>query len=189
MTQNIEITKALIKLQGILKNPSKSAENPFYKSKYTPLDQLINHIKPSLSDCGLTLVQHPVGENGQIGITTILMHESGESIERLFSTIIPKNDPQSIGSAITYFRRYAIQAILNISSEDDDDANTHTDNKASKPEPMTDDQREEIKCLLADTDSDEAKFFDFLGVTGFDAMTQTHFTKAVNALNKKRGQK
>lgn len=61
--------------------------------------------------------------------------------------------------------------------------------REAKPEPMTDDQREEIKCLLADTDSDEAKFFDFLGVTGFDAMTQTHFTKAVNALNKKRGQK
>lgn len=136
-----ELAAALSKFQGEVKNPSNTATNPFFKSKYAPLNDVLNVVRPILSKNGLSIVQAPSGDGENIIVTTTLLHNSGEWIE--FPDLILRADKptaQGAGSAITYARRYAISAILGISSEDDDDGNIAEtkqenikDEKQSKP--------------------------------------------------------
>lgn len=113
-----------------MKPLKKDADNPFFKSSYVTLDNILSAIKEPLKEAGLTFVQIPVGE----GLRTILIDiESGESLEGTFTLMPAKNDPQGQGSAITYARRYALSAILGLSTEEDDDGN-----KASTPEKPSD---------------------------------------------------
>ena len=125
------LAKALSQFQSEVQNPKNSALNPFFKSKYAPLSEVLNVVRPLLSKNGLTVVQCPSSDTTtqDIVIITMLLHESGEWIESdpLFLKM-DKPTPQGAGSAITYGRRYALSSILGISSEDDDDGNI-----ASKP--------------------------------------------------------
>lgn len=115
---------ALAKFQGEVSNPSNTATNPFFKSKYAPLETVLNTVRPILSKHGLSVVQAPSTEGNNITIATTLIHESGEYMEfPPLSLKMDKVTAQGAGSAITYARRYAISAILGISSEDDDDGN------------------------------------------------------------------
>lgn len=119
-----ELATALAKFQGEVKNPANTAENPFFKSKYAPLDEILNLVRPTLSKHGLSIVQIPVMSEGMVGVSTTLLHSSGEWIETLPILLkLDKQSAQGAGSAITYARRYALSAILGISSEDDDDGN------------------------------------------------------------------
>lgn len=118
------LAKSLCKFQNEVTNPKNTALNPFYKSKYSPLSDVLNLVRPILSKYGLSILQSPSGNATDIVITTFLLHESGEWIE--FEPLllrVEKPTPQGVGSAISYGRRYALSAILGISSEDDDDAN------------------------------------------------------------------
>jgi len=124
------LAKALAEFQGEVLNPKNSADNPFFKSKYAPLSEVINTVKPIMAKQGLSVLQSPSGDGERIIITTLLMHSSGEWIEG--DPLILKADKitaQGAGSAITYGRRYALSAILGIASEEDDDANHATGNK------------------------------------------------------------
>ena len=124
-----QIFEALVKAQEELKNSFKSATNPHFKSKYAPLDEIINGIKPVLAKHGLAITQDVSGDGDRVTVSTLIMHESGEWIEQTGLTIKPaKTDAQGTCGAVTYARRYALQAALNISSDDDDDGN-----EASKP--------------------------------------------------------
>jgi len=128
------LAKALVGFQSEVKNPANTANNPFFKSKYAPLPEILNDVRPLLSKHGLSLLQAPSGDGDKIVITTLLMHESGEWIETC--PLILKADKataQGAGSAITYGRRYALSAILGISSEDDDDGNQATKTADKKP--------------------------------------------------------
>lgn len=123
MTRSPEIgnlAKALIKFQKEVKPVKKESENPYFKSKYADLASIIDTIKEPLAKNGLGYTQFPIGE---FGLTTILMHESGEWIEETFTLRPVDAKPQSVGSAITYARRYALGAILGIATEEDDDGN------------------------------------------------------------------
>lgn len=115
---------ALAKFQREVNNPSNTATNPFFKSKYAPLNDVLNTVRPILSKHGLSVVQAPSTEGNNITIATTLIHESGEYMEfPELSLKMDKVTAQGAGSAITYARRYALSAILGISSEDDDDGN------------------------------------------------------------------
>ncbi len=99
----------------------KDATNPFFKSKYASLSNILDVIDTPLQECGLAYSQFPTGEHG---LSTILMHsESGEWMESTYTMKPAKDDPQGIGSAITYQRRYALAAVLGLNIDDDDDAN------------------------------------------------------------------
>ena len=122
---------ALSKFQSEVKNPPNTANNPFFKSKYAPLSDVLNITRPILSKYGLSIVQAPSTNGENIVITTLLLHESGEWLEpEPLSLKMDKVTAQGAGSAITYARRYALSAILGISSEDDGDGNqSNTDKK------------------------------------------------------------
>jgi hypothetical protein len=119
-----EIAKALSAFQGEIKNPANTAYNPFFRSKYAPLPDILNLVRPNMAKHGLSIIQQPSGGGENISVTTILLHNSGEYIELDPLVLrVDKVTAQGIGSAITYGRRYALAALLGISSEDDDDGN------------------------------------------------------------------
>lgn len=115
---------------------AKDATNPFYKSKYFDINSLIATIKPILNEVGLTILQ-PLGvTEGKSVLTTIILDsESGDQLASS-AVILPDNlDPQKMGSAITYYRRYSLQSMLLLEAEDDD-ANS-TVKQAAKPVSKT----------------------------------------------------
>jgi len=118
------IAGALLLFQNKVGAVKKDAVNPFFKSKYASLNTIIEHINLPLSECGLSYAQFP----DESGLTTILMHsESGEYLQSTYLMPVAKqNDPQAVGSAITYARRYALGAILGLAIDEDDDANAAT---------------------------------------------------------------
>lgn len=123
MTHSPELTNlaaALVKVQGAVENPHKTSVNPHYKSTYADLTEIINTIRPVLSENGIAVVQSPGMQNGNAFVETILIHKSGEWIRGRASSPLPKNDPQGVGSAITYLRRYSLAGLLGLGQEDDD---------------------------------------------------------------------
>ena len=111
---------AMSRAQNAMSGAAKSKNNPFFKSKYADLSSVIEAVKVPFADNGLSFVQFPIEEGGRIGIETILMHESGEWLSNSFTVQLTKQDAQGAGSAITYCRRYGLQAVVGIPSEDDD---------------------------------------------------------------------
>lgn len=129
-----DLAIALAAAQRELKNPYNTADNPFFKSKYAPLPDVLNEIRPVLAKYGLSLIQSPAVSEKGIGVETLLLHKSGQHIAFDPYFLTPaKNDPQTAGGAITYARRYALNAILGIAGEEDDDGNTASGNSTKKP--------------------------------------------------------
>lgn len=127
------IAKALATFHEHMKPVGKDRANPFYKSKYATLDNILEEIKEPLKKANLTFAQMPM-EGGKLK-TLLLEVESGESIESTMDILITKSDPQAQGSAITYARRYALSAILGIATDEDDDGNAAT--PQAKPQQPT----------------------------------------------------
>ena len=132
-----KLAPALVKAQAAMAGATKSAANPFFKSKYANLEEVIRVVKEPFAANGLSFVQFPISGEGTAGVETIILHESGEFISNEFLLKCSKADPQGMGSAITYARRYGLQSACGIPSEDDDG------NAASVP--MT--QKEAIEKL------------------------------------------
>lgn len=105
---------------GEMSNGIKNADNPFFKSKYTPLDVVLDIIRPALAAHGLFLIQAP----GKIGEEAVLVgriiHKSGQWIQNIISLKEMKEGPQPFGSVTTYLRRYQGMALCGIAAEDDD---------------------------------------------------------------------
>lgn len=115
---------ALLEFQKEVTNPIKSATNTFLKgAKYAPLPDILQLVRPLLSTHGLVIVQDSCsGENNSVVINCTLFHSSGEWMEFDPLELTPvKTDPQSIGSTISYGRRYKLQTVLNIAADEDDD--------------------------------------------------------------------
>jgi hypothetical protein len=115
-----ELATALNKFQAECSGAKKDADNPFFGSKYANLEAVINCAKSALDNNGLAVSQFPIMDQGYCGVETILMHSSGEWISNKLLLACKKQDPQAMGSAITYARRYSYQSVLGIPSEDDD---------------------------------------------------------------------
>ena len=129
-----ELNKALANFHKELKQPMKDANNPFFKSKYVPLENVVEAIDDVAPKFGLTYSQYPVTtDDGKVGISTVLLHERGEFIEYPPATTKPdKNTPQGVGSALTYMRRYSLSAVFGITSDQDDDGNEASGNTKAK---------------------------------------------------------
>jgi hypothetical protein len=148
-----ELAKALSKAQADMSGAKKSSNNPFFKSKYADLKEVIECVKEPFADNGLSFVQFPISNDGFAGVETVIMHSSGEWISNEYMLKVSKNDPQGIGSAITYARRYALQAACGVPSEDDDGESamgrTSKQKKAPEPKPEPKQTKTEAIELLA----------------------------------------
>lgn len=123
------LAEALSKAQGEMIGAKKDSANPYFKSKYADLASIWDACRAPLSKNNLSIIQIPQ-ENG---IETILAHSSGEWIKGFLEIKPVKEDPQAIGSAITYARRYALAAMVGIAPEDDD-GNAATGKQESEKE-------------------------------------------------------
>lgn len=125
-----KIFPALIKAQSEMGSAKKTTTNPFFKSKYADLSELIEVSKDVLTANGLGIIQSPGGDGVKITVTARIIHVSGQWVQDTITLTATKNDPQQAGSAITYARRYQLAALFNIAQEDDDG------NKASENQEL-----------------------------------------------------
>ena len=116
-----QFAKAFIEAQKEMGNATKESANPFFKSKYADLNSIREACLPALNKHGIAVLQPIVQVEGKNYVKTLLLHESGESMECLTEIIFAKqNDAQAQGSGITYARRYGLQSLVNVGAEDDD---------------------------------------------------------------------
>jgi hypothetical protein len=114
------LATALAAAQGEIENASKNAANPHFKSRYADLAEILNTARPVLARHGLSVVQSPGYADGLVSVTTMLLHSSGEWLRDTVRAPAQKADPQGVGSATTYLRRYSLAALVGIAQEDDD---------------------------------------------------------------------
>ena len=126
----MSIYKKLLEVQKEVGAISKDSKNPFFKSKYFDINQLIEHVQPVLNKHGLVLTQ-PI-QDGNVS-SVINDVDSKEGVNMIVSSLpLPQlTDPQKLGSCITYYRRYTLASLLGLQAEDDD-ANLAS-KKPSKP--------------------------------------------------------
>ena len=125
-----EIAVALHKFHGLMGKVGKDAVNPHFKNKYASLSNIIEATTPHLNAVGLSIIQLPC----ESGLETMLLHTSGEYISSV--SLTPCKDasnPQALGSALTYARRYALGAVLSLNIDEDDDAQRATVAPAAQP--------------------------------------------------------
>lgn len=116
-----KLASALVKAQSEMGNAVKDSKNPFFKSKYADLNSVREACMPALNKHGISIIQPTSVIEGKLYVETMLLHESGEFLSGLYEVVVAKqNDPQALGAAISYSRRYGLQSLVNIGAEDDD---------------------------------------------------------------------
>jgi hypothetical protein len=183
-----ELAKALCNAQGQMGGVVKDSSNPFFKSKYADITSVIKAIKQPFSDNGLSYTQFPISNEHGVGVSTRLMHVSGQYLEMEYTLPTVKKDPQSSGSAITYARRYALQSIAGIPVADDDAeaAMLRGDENKSEVKTISDKQIITIEKLLDETKSDRFKFLSWFKVGDIKDILANDYKRVVTALESKK---
>lgn len=190
----VEINKAMVAFRKEVKQPLKDKNNPFFKTKYVPLENVVEAIDEAATPHGLSYTQWALNDSeGRVGVATMLMHESGEYIEYdpVFMNA-EKNTPQGAGSLISYLKRYSLSAIFGITSDQDDDGNVASGNQ-SKTAPKASSKRvgvlkqevlnfvELMKSLNKDVTQQQVE--QRFGIQNYTSMTEQ---QAVNIINNMR---
>lgn len=149
-----KLAEALSKAQSSMTEAKEDSKNPFFKSNYADLTSIWRACKDSLSTNGLAISQVTGFMEGQLFLVTTLVHSSGEWMKGYHPLYLAKQDPQAVGSAISYARRYALAAIVGVCKVgEDDDAEKAQDRKAPK-EAISDEQvKQLIKAVGTDTEA------------------------------------
>ena len=145
----VKITASFLKAQKKIESVIKDKTNPYFKSKYADLTGVIDACKDKLNSEGIAILQPIDGMN----VETILIHESGEWFSSL-TPIVSKeaNNPQMLGSAITYAKRYGLQSMVLLPADDDDGQSASKEVKAEPKKAkvmITEFQMKKIHALLA----------------------------------------
>ena len=118
-----KLSEALVVAQSQMRHAKMDRVNPHYKNRYATLASVIDACKPALNAVGIAVVQEVESNSdaGTVGVRTVL-HFRGEMLDcGLLTLKAVQNNPQQIGSALTYARRYALAAAIGIASDEDDD--------------------------------------------------------------------
>lgn len=118
--ENKELFQALTIARAKVVQPKKDKANPYFGSKYVPLEAVVDCVEKAVEGTGLSFLQDIEANE----LSTVIFHENGQWASLGAVELKPtKNDPQQLGSAITYARRYSLSTVFGITSEEDDDAN------------------------------------------------------------------
>lgn len=205
-----EISIALAKFNAEMPRVEKDATNPHFRNRYASLDNIIEEVKPLLAKHGLSFLQMAGGDGERLTMTTLLMHTSGEWIESEPLVMRPtKNDPQGMGSASTYARRYSLSAFLGIATGEDDDGNdasqpvqstqtrdntqtyqnrsqSNTGQSGATSNAITSGQIGMIKKLKLEKQMSDETYYDMLktnyGVTSGKDLTKSQASKVIEFL-------
>jgi hypothetical protein len=179
-----ELAAAMAKAQAEMGGAVKDSANPFFKSKYADLTSVVKAIKEPFANNGLSYTQFPCAADGCVGVTTRLMHSSGQWLESSYMLPMVKQDPQAAGSTITYARRYALQAMAGIPTADDDAESAML--RGAEKQVITQQQGVQVLDLIELTGSDLEAFCRFIGAPAVDQMTADQLPKAMRLLKDKQ---
>ena len=191
MTDHSSLAEALVAAQADMPAVERDGKNPHFKSAFTTLDHLLAKVRPVLNAHGLAVVQMPDHLDGRPALTTTLMHTSGEKVESTTPLLLPKNDPQGQGSALTYAKRYALAAALGISDQADDDGNAGTA-AVQEQAPISAQRVKELVELWRQTDiQGDALALEFgaAGANSPEADTKDARAKAFKSLTNEQADK
>ncbi len=155
------LAAALLAAQSEMEQPKKTATNPHFKSKFAPLDECVRVALAALNKHGIAVMQPTVStDDGRVGVRTLLL---GHGEEMVAGELLgnPPDDPQKVGSWLTYFRRYALSSAIMLAAEEDNDAQA-AQPPASKPSAKsgaksTQKQQQLIHVLAGKLDWDDDK--------------------------------
>jgi len=154
MNQSVTIgalALALSKAQGEIKGAVKDSANPFFKAKFADLSSVRDACQEALTKYGIAYVQSPSAEGAKVSITTLLCHESGEWVSGTITATGKDESAQSVGSVITYLRRYALASMAGVAPEDDDGESAQPRGQF-KPSPQTAKSQQIINAVTASED-------------------------------------
>jgi len=153
-----ELAIALNLAQAQMGAAKKNAANPFFKSNYSNLEEVIACVKQPFAENGLSFVQLPISSEERAGVETIILHKSGQWLSGSFMLKCSKLDPQGMASAISYARRYGLQSAVGLPSSDDDG------NAASAKKPLMTAKDAASKLETAKTVDDLVKVWNSLPI-------------------------
>lgn len=176
-----ELYTSLAKFNQEVDKIAKDANNPMFRNNYATVDQIITEIRPILAKHGLSVIQIPMNLNlnngGEwVGVKTILIHESGQTLEsepfylKAQAQKVDKNTgetsitPQSLGSAITYARRYSLTSFLCLATGQDDDGNIASGHKQTQMQTqrqgsISEAQMKRLYAMTRQADTNEKDLF------------------------------
>ena len=184
-----ELATALAKAQGAMEGALKDSSNPFFKSKYADLASVWSACRKALTDNGLSVVQLTSSVDtspDSIEVTTQLCHASGQWIRSSLTMKPVKNDPQSVGSLLTYMRRYGLSAMVGIAPKDDDDGNAAS-GKTEEVKVISPSEATTINETVKAKGVDVAKFLKYMNCESIESIPADKFKVALNALRSAKG--
>jgi len=187
-----ELATALSKAQAEIQPALKDSVNPFFKSKYADLASVWSACKDPLTKNGLSVLQMMDYKDGQLVLLTTLAHASGQWVRSCLPVLSAKQDAQSIGSAITYMRRYSLAALVGVTTDEDDDGNAATYTQPVPPAAtfkkpaaapakgiITTGQATELELLLDQCEdgfrSNVKDYLKKLGLTSFENLPKENY--------------
>jgi len=189
-----DLFTALAKAQAEMQTAELSASNPFFKTRYADLAAIVKASRPALTKHGFAIIQQIIThEDGQTMLHTMLCHNSGQWVESRVRIVPPKNDVQSMGSYITYLRRYSIASICGIVSSEDDDgqlAVSHAKEISSRnstpkyyaAESISSDQVKQLESELAHHTDIITMILDGFKIESLADMPKEKFSAALNRI-------
>lgn len=196
-----DLFTALAKAQGEMRVAGNRSENPFFKSRYADLAEIVNASRPALTKNGLSVIQRILpNDDGQNLIHTMLCHGSGQFITSLMRVLPVKNDMQSLGSCLTYLRRYAYAALIGVITADEDDdgeramvevrevsnkgtsLNTKYNPKEQSNDTITREQLDELEYELAEYPDIAEQVIEGLRIHVLADMPKSKFLASINRI-------
>jgi len=182
-----ELFAALAKTQGEMEAAAYNSSNPFYKSHYSDLASVVNASRPYLAKNGLCVIHRILpDDHGQSCLRARLGHSSGQWIDSQVPINPPKQDIQSIGSYISYLRRYTYAAIGGVVSSDEDDDAECAMKRGDQPKAISESEVRCIEQLLLKLDiSEKEKVLNWCQVQEIKDINKTKYEAVVKNLNLK----
>jgi len=193
-----ELSSSLAKAQAEMPTAGLRSENPYFKSSYADLAEIVRVSRPHLTKNGLSVTQQILSnEDGGTILHTILMHSSGQWMETCMRILPPKNDIQTLGSYITYLRRYSYAALVGVVAADEDDdgekavamsretfakgtaLNTKYNPKEESSEVVSRDQLDELEYELAEYPDICEMILEGLKIQSLADMPKTKYSASI----------
>jgi hypothetical protein len=164
---------------------NRTAKGAKFSYRYADISDVLAAVLPALSRVGLALTQETSIIDGGIMLTTRLTHAgTGECVSGYYPVARITDDPQTMGSALTYARRYALCTLIGLAPDDDDDGESARQ-RAPAAARITSTQREQLASLIDDGNVDIEAFCRYFRVGSLAELTQDKFADAVSAIRRK----
>lgn len=196
-----KLLEALSKMQGELDNAPKTSKNPYFNSRYADLATCLSALKKPMADNGLSVSQHcsyySTSNNATANIecVTILGHSSGQMMISTLNVPVGKRDPQGIGMAITYARRYGLSSIVGLAQADDDAVSTVQHEQPGESVGTkevsayaTENQVSMISTMLSKGNIPIEKILSRYHAANLESLTKEQASKCITILKKQVGE-